>query len=157
MKRFYLLSFICAGVILLSLFLPYEETYYTTPQPTYNNDHVFKSGFDLFVATVIPIVIIGLIIGLNRIRENLATAIIGLLLSMSNLFYMGLLAVLITLNLNFFGPSRTSEIEIGYFIALVAVVVHLAIMVVHLIHVFRNRKNPKKNPIVADDLLDREF
>ncbi len=157
MKSFYILSFICAGVILLSLFLPYEETYYTAPQSTYNNDHEFKTGLDIFIATVIPIVIIGLIIGLNRIRENLATAIIGLLLGLSNLFYMGLLAVLITLNLNFFGPSRTSEIEIGYFVALLAVLVHTAIMVIHLIQVIRNRKKPKKNPIISDDLLDREF
>ena len=158
MKRFYLLSIICAGIILFSLFLPYEETYYTIAYTSSNNEHIFKSGWKLFPATFIPIVIVGLIVGLNRIRQNLAIAIIGLLLSFSNVVYMGLLAILLTLNLNFFGPSRTSEIEIGYFVALLTVLIHAVIMIVHLIQVFRNRKNPRvKKVVVAEDLLDSGF
>ncbi len=156
MKRFYILSIICAGVILFSLFLPYEEMYrdWGLTRNVFTDDHgEIKSGWKYFPFTIVPAIIIGLVAGLNAIRENVATALIGLLLSLGNLLYMGFIAVILTLN---FGAGR-SEIEIGYFIALLAVLIYVGVTSIHFIHVVRNRKNPKENTSAANDLLDREF
>ena len=155
MKPFYILSIVCAGIILLSLFLPYEETYLDwglgkNPH-TYNGGDI-KNGWNYLPFTIVPAVIIGLIAGLNAMRENLGTAITGLVVSILNLLYMGFVEFLLSFNF-----MSYSEIKIGFYIAVLAVLFHLLMMIVHLIRVMRNRKNPKKNAIVANDLLDSEF
>ena len=163
MKHILIYSVVAAAIVLLSLFLPYEshdlqsgglfktQVLLGTGYTTSGLSHV--SAFFPFIFILICLVII-------KITENLATAIVSLVISFVNLIYMAFLAFILQFHLNLFNGPTNYELEIGYYIALFAVISYLFVALIHLILVVRKRRNPKaavetiSNPDLLDDGLD---
>lgn len=163
MKNILIYSAAVAAIILLSLLLPYEShnlqtggffkaqvlqgTGYTTPG--FSHVSAFFPAFFILICLVII-----------KLSENLVTAIISLVISFGNLLYMAFLAFILQFHLNLFNGPTNYELQIGYYIALLAVISYLFVAVIHLICVVRKRRNPKtatetlSNPDLLDDALD---
>jgi hypothetical protein len=160
MKNIMMYSLVVIGVIFISLFLPYES------HDDYSSGGLFgastllaeglKTSGIAFVPAYIPILFIGVCLAIIKINENLATAIISLILSLLNLFYMPFLGFLLVFHLNFFGGPRNYELEFGYFLSLFAGIGFAAVMIIHLIVVVRKRRKKAVNPVIMQeiDLLD---
>ena len=151
MKRFYLLSFICVGMVLLSLYLT-NEVRYSGDTKTIAR---YNSGWKFLPWSVIPAVLIVLITVLIRVKQNLVTAVIGLIFSFINLIFVAwLLAAIMTFTINFFGSYETSKLSYGYFITLLSVIFHFVLM---LVLVIRQQKKTNKHASVYNvDLIDTE-
>lgn len=109
------------------------------------------------IGAYIPIATLALCIGIIKIKENLATSIISMILSFINLLYMAFLGFILTLNLSFFGGGpRNLELKGGFFLSVLAGIYFLAIMIAHLVAVIRKRRNPEKYKVkpVSSELLD---
>ena len=163
MKNILYYSIAAAVIILLSLLLPYEShdlqtggffkaqvlqgTGYTTPG--FSHVSAFFPAFFILICLVI-----------NKLSENLVTAIISLVISFGNLLYMAFLAFILQFHLNLFNGPTNYELQIGYYIALLAVISYLFVAIIHLIMVVRKRRNPAKYQVqqkdseLLDDALD---
>ena len=148
------------GVIVLSLFLPYEtHDYYSgvsSQSATFQYIGTKTLGIN-HVGAYIPIVIIAMCMGMINIKENLATAIISMILSFFNLLYMAFLGFILTFHLNFFGGGPINfELEGGYFLSVLVGFYFLTIMISHLLVVVRKRRNPAKYNVkpVSSELLN---
>ena len=119
-------------------------------QVTYEPGFKFiHTGMELEEAYVTLVGFI-LIILLVHIKKNLATVIIGLIAGLGLLLYVfPVLAFLITFNI--FGPRV--ELGLGYYIALLTVLVYFGALIANLVVFAQNRKkNPKA--VAKSDLLD---
>lgn len=160
MKNILIFSLVPIGVIFMSLFLPYESHDDYTSGSFLSTSTLIASGIKTYgvnyLPAYIPVLFIAICLAIIKFNENLATAIISLILSFCNLFYMGFLGFLLVFYLNFFGGPRNYELEFGFFLALVAVIVYIPIMIIHLIMVVRKRKKGHKSEsaIKSTDLLD---
>ena len=148
-----------AATILLSLFLPYESHDMQTgglfkPQVMIGFGYT-TSGLS-HVSAFFPAFFILICLVIIKLNESLATAIVALVISFGNLIYMAFLAFILQFHLNLFNGPTNYELEIGYYIALLAVFAYLIVSVIHLITVIRKRRNPKPTPetISNSDLLD---
>lgn len=161
MKNILIFSLVPIGVIFISLFLPYEShDDYSSGGLFGGNSTLLAKGLKTsginYIPAYIPILFIGICLAIIKIKENLATAIIALILSLGNLFYMAILAFLLVFHLNFFGGPRNYELEFGFFLALIAVIAYIPVMIIHLIMVIRKRRKGIKPAVDANksDLLD---
>lgn len=163
MKNILYYSIAAAVIILLSLLLPYEShdlqtggffkaqvlqgTGYTTPG--FSHVSAFFPAFFILICLVII-----------KLSENLVTAIISLVISFGNLLYMAFLAFILQFHLNLFNGPTNYELQIGYYIALLAVISYLFVAIIHLIMVVRKRRDPAKYQVqpkdseLLDDVLD---
>ncbi len=160
MKNILIYSLAAIAVILLSLFMPYESRNVYTGSLLQNGAYRYVNlktvGFEQ-IGAYIPIATLVLCIGIIKIKENLATAIISMILSFLNLFYMALLGVILTLNLSFFGGGpRNLQLQGGYYLSVLAGIYFFTIMISHLVVVVRKRRNPEKYDLkpVSSELLD---
>lgn len=159
MKDFHFYTLIVLGIAISSLFLPYErhdiESWNLfTGSSGITHRGVSNPGYLLPVAYA-PTLLMLLIWGMITLRKNLTTAIIGLIFSALNLFYMAFLSFILTFNLHLFGGSTHSALEPGYFICLLAVICFLVIAIVHLVAVVRKPKPlPQPDQPLQDELLD---
>ena len=153
-------SLVAIGVISISLFLPYESHDDYTSGGLFGTSTLLAEGLKTsgiaYVPAYIPILFISICLAIIKIKENLATAIISLILSILNLFYMPFLGFLLVFNLNFFGGPRNYELEFGYYLSLMAVISYIPVMIIHLIVVVRKRRKQAVNPVIKQDsdLLD---
>ncbi len=151
MKKLPLVHLICFGVIIISLFLPYKSFDYYTGVGLSNivDENVRMAGVEL-VGTYIMVGL--MILGLVPlfIKRNRAMAIISLVMAAFNVLYMPMLAFIITFEL--FSPRRNVEVELGYMIAVIAVLVFFGASIVELRKAIRAHRNQKPKPSV--DLLD---
>lgn len=160
MKHILIFSLVPIGVILISLFLPYESHDDYTTGGLFSTSTLIASGIKTlginYLPAYIPILFIGICLAIIKIKENLATAIISLILSLGNLFYMGFLAFLLVFHLNFFGGPRNYELEFGFYLSLISVIAYIPVMIIHLILVVRKRRKAAKAPLSVDnpDLID---
>jgi len=153
-------SLVAIGVIVLSLFLPYE-THDTYTGGFYQNG-TFRSVSEKtlginHIGAYIPIALIAICLSIIKIKENLATAIISLILSVINGLYMLFLGFILVFNLNFFGGGPSNfELGFGYFLAALVGFLYVPLMIIHLIIVVRKRRNPEKYRVkmVDNELLD---
>ena len=150
------------GIILVSLFLPYES-HDNYSGGFFEEDVLLASGLKTpgisHIPAYIPVVFISICLAIIKINENLATAIVSLILSIINIFYMVFLAFLLVFNLNVFSGPRNYELQFGYYLSLFAGGAYVIIMIIHLIMVVRKRRNPANVPVTpsSDDLLDDRF
>ena len=147
-------------VIFISLFLPYEtHDYYSgvsSQSGAYQYIGVKTLGIN-HIGAYIPIATIAICLGIIKIKENLATAIISLILSFVNLLYMAFLGFILTFNLNFFGGGPSNfELKGGYFLSVIVGIYLVPVTIRHLIMVVRKRRNPVKFGLkpVDSELLD---
>lgn len=163
MKHILIYSVAATAVILLSLLLPYESHDLQTggffkPQVVHGTGYT-TPGFS-HVAAFFPAFFILICLVIIKISESLATAIVSLVISFGNLLYMAFLAFILQFHLHLFNGPTNYELEIGYYIALLAVIGYLFVTVIHLILVIRKRRNPKdasesaSNSDLLDDALD---
>ena len=155
MKNLLTYTLIIAGIILLSMFFPYETH---TSNSSGGGSGWFSgsssedgatSGFENEGALLIfaGLFVIGLI---TTIKKNLATAIIGLILGAGFLLYMPLLAFILTFHL-FSGMHY--EPGFGFYLAFLAVLVYFILLIVHLVKTVKNKKRNPSN-VLKQDLLD---
>lgn len=151
MKKLPLVHLICFGVIIISLFLPYKSFDYYKGVGLSNivDENVRMAGIEL-VGTYIMVGL--MILGLVPlfIKRNRAMAIISLVMAAFNVLYMPMLAFIITFEL--FSPRRNVEVELGYMIAVIAVLVFFGASIVELRKAVRAHRNQKPKPTL--DLLD---
>ncbi len=163
MKNILYYSIAAAVIILLSLFLPYESHDmqsggFFKPQVMLGSGYT-TSGLS-HVSAFFPVLVILVCLIIIKINENLATAIVSLVVSFVNLIYMAFLAFILQFHLNLFNGPTNYELEIGYYLALLTVVAYLIVTIIHLIVVIRKRRNQKtaaetvSNPDLLDDALD---
>lgn len=150
MKSMKLFSIFCFASTALSMFLPYSKK---TGSSFYNSQNVgeiiIDSGIELEEAYVTLIGFV-LVILLVHIKQNLATAILSLITGLGLMLYVfPVLAFIITFNI--FGPRV--DLQLGYFIALLAVLVYFGALIAHLVVVVRNRKKTPKTA-ESSNLLD---
>jgi hypothetical protein len=151
MKLAHIFTAIAALLLAGTLFLPYQtrlsyefSLFSSTPLgglPT----RTYIAGLEL-PETWPPAIALFLVAVSLFISRQLATAIIGLVLSCLMLLYMAFLAFILTFQL--FGPSK--DLGIGYFLALLVVVGFLPLMIVHLSKTIRKGREVK----VREDVLD---
>lgn len=159
MKHIMIYSLVIIGIILASLFLPYES-HDNYLGGFFKNDLLLASGLKTsgisHIPAYIPVIFISICLAIIKINENLATAIVSLILSILNMFYMGFLAFLLVFHLNIFSGPRNYELQFGYYLSLFAGAAYIIIMIIHLIMVIRKRKKGVKSesPVKSTDLLD---
>lgn len=166
MKNFKLYSFIALGVTLASMILPYKSFdkytggFFSASRLVESNIH--EAGLELPQSYVLlaALLVIALV---TLIKENLTTSIIGFILGVFALLYMPLFAFSLVFSLNFGGGPRNQEIEIGFFIAAIAVLSYAIILLMNLIKHAKARKNNRelqttkanyKESNLLDDLLN---
>ena len=152
MKKLPVVHLICFGVILVSLLLPYKSfDYYTGGMfgNTLAEENVKMAGIEL-VETYIMVAL--MIFGLIPlfIKRNRAMTIISLVMAAFNVLYMPILAFILTFEL--FSPRRNVSVELGYMIAVIAVLVFFGGSIVELRKAVRAHRNEKPKPTV--ELLD---
>ena len=159
MKNILIYSIAAAAIILLSLFLPYESHDmqsggFFKPQVMLGSGYT-TSGLS-HTAAYFPAFFILICLVLIKISENIGTAITSLVVSFGTLIYMAFLSFALKFHLNIFNGPTNYELEIGYYLALFAVVAYLVVMIIHLIAVIRKRRKQAKNPVIKqeNDLLD---
>lgn len=162
MKNFKLYSFIALGVTLLSMVLPYHSyDKYTGgffQASVLVEPHIQEAGLELPQSYVLlaALLVIALV---TLIKENFTTSIIGFILGVFTLLYMPLFAFSLVFTLNFGGGPRNKEIELGFYIAAIAVLSYAIILLMNLIWQARNRKKNKNSTVKVQkfeetDLLD---
>lgn len=159
-RRIPIYHYICIGMMLSTLFLPYcTYDLYTGgfwQTPTLLQENVSEVGLEIEL-------VYGLIVGMiltsvtMLVKRNLATAIIGLIMSLGMVLFLPLLAFILTFNL--FGPQRNEELGIGYILAVATVITFFGFSIAHLVYTVKQRKMAKKNPAnqrsyAKTDLLD---
>ena len=130
-------------MIIISLFLPYKSfDYYTGGMfgNTLAEENVKMAGIEL-VETYIMVAL--MIFGLIPlfIKRNRAMTIISLLMAAFNVLYMPILAFILTFEL--FSPRRNVSVELGYMIAVIAVLVFFGGSIVELRKSVRAHRNEK--------------
>lgn len=159
MKNILVYSVSAIVLLLLSLFLPYEQ-HDLYAGGFFKPDVLLRSGLKTngfsHVAAYFPALFIIVSLIIIKLNENLATAIVALVLSFGSFIYMGFLAIALQFHINIFNGPRNYELQIGYYLALITIIAYLVVTVVHLIAVIRKQKRVKKsiNYISNSDLLD---
>lgn len=148
--------FIIIGVVLASLFLPYKEydLYYSNGifgAGSLKETDVQEAGINL-IESIIPLIILILTSFMVLIARNLATAIVGLILSILLVLYLPFEAFILTFTL--FSPKKDVHVDIGFYISVLAILSYLVFTILHLIQVSRERKKTVKVKAVETDLLD---
>ena len=148
--------FIIIGFVIASLFLPYKEydLYYSNGifgAGSLKEADVQEAGINL-IESIIPLIILILTSFMVLIARNLATAIVGLLLSNLLVLYLPFEAFILTFTL--FSPKKDVHVDIGFYISLLAILSYLIFTILHLIQVSRERKKTVKVKAVETDLLD---
>jgi hypothetical protein len=148
--------FIIIGVVLASLFLPYKEydLYYSNGifgAGSLKESGVQEVGINL-IESIIPLIILILTSFMVLIARNLATAIVGLILSILLVLYLPFEAFILTFTL--FSPKKDVHVDIGFYISALAILSYLVFTILHLIQVSRERKKTVKIKAVETDLLD---
>lgn len=154
-KRIPFYHYICYGVLLLSMALPYRQYdlysggWFSTN--TLVQSSVQDSGleFEFCYVLVIAMLATSLILVIQR---NLATAIIGLIFSFGMVLFLPLLAFALTFSL--FGPERNMELKVGYAMGALSVLTYFGFTIVHLVFVVKRRRLLAKNPARQDVLND---
>jgi len=154
-KRIPIYHYICVGVVLGSLFLPWtKHDLYTgglfSTLSLVKTD-VIKAGL-YYEGTYVVLLAMIIISAVQLIIRNLGTAIIGLVLAVGQVLYMPLLAFGLTFTL--FGSERNIELQIGYYICALSVVVYFGFAIWNLVYVNRKRKSKTEKLIPNEDLLD---
>ncbi len=162
MKNFKLYSFIALGVTLASMILPYHSYdkytggFFQTSQLVEPN--IQEAGLELPQSYIL--LVAQVVVALTTlIKENLTTSIIGFILGVFTLLYMPLFAFSLVFTLNFGGGPRNKEIELGFYIAAIAVLSYAIILLMNLVWQARNRKKNRQatvkvNKFEESDLLD---
>ena len=151
MKLAHIFTGIAALLLAGTLFLPYQTRLsynfdlFSTAVSNELPKRVYAAGLSL-PETWPPVIILFLVAVSLFITRNVATAIIGLVLSCLMLLYMAFLAFILTFSL--FGGSK--ELGSGYFAGLLIVTGFLPMMIVHLSKTIRKGKRVK----VREDILD---
>lgn len=162
MKHILIYSITTIVIILLSLFLPYES-HDLYSGGIFKADIMLRTGLTTtgfsHVAAYFPALFIIICLVIIKLNENVATAVVALILSFGSLIYMGFLAIALQFHINIFNGPRNYELAIGYYIALMAVLGYIIITIIHLFHVIRKRKVVKLsvNAVTNKDLLDDSF
>ena len=148
--------FIIIGFVIASLFLPYKEydLYYSNGifgAGSLKEADVQEAGINL-IESIIPLIILILTSFMVLIARNLATAIVGLILSILLVLYLPFEAFILTFTL--FSPKKDVHVDIGFYISLLAILSYLIFTILHLIQVSRERKKTVKVKAVETDLLD---
>lgn len=116
---------------------------------TLADENVRMAGIELVETYVmVSLMIFGLIP--LFIKRNRAMTIISLVMASLNVLYMPVLAFILTFEL--FSPRRNISVELGYMIAVIAVLVFFGGSIVELRKAVRSHRNEKPKPAV--DLLD---
>lgn len=151
-KKIPLVHIICFVVMVLTLLLPYKSfDYYTGGMfgNTLAEENVKMAGIELVETYVmVAIMIFGLIP--LFIKRNRAMTIISLVMAAFNVLYMPMLAFILTFEI--FSPRRNVAVELGYMIAVIAVLVFFGASIVELRKAIKAHRNQKPKPSV--DLLD---
>lgn len=152
LKKLPVAHLVCFGVAVLSLFLPYKEfDYYSGGMfgNTLSEENVRLAGIELMETYImVALMLFGLIPLL--INRNRAMTIISLVIAAINVLYMPVLAFILTFEL--FSPRRNLTLELGYMIAVIAVLVFFGASILELRKAIRERRNQKPKPTA--DLLD---
>ena len=143
MKHFPIYTGICFLVTFFSLFLPYEQHdryaggLFSAPYRTETG--IQTIGFDIEMA-YIPLVVFVIISFVVLIRRNLATGIIGLIIGIFFILFMAVMGFGLTFHLSIFGGPRNFQLQIGYYLALIAVLSYAVMLLLNLIAIIRNRR-----------------
>lgn len=155
-RKFPLYHFIIIGIVLVSLFLPYKEydLYYSNGifgSGAMQEAGVQEAGINL-IESIIPLIVLILTSFTVLISRNLATAIVGLILSILLVLYLPFEAFVLTFTI--FSPKKDVHVQIGFYISVLAILSYLVFTILHLIQVSRERKKTVKVKAVETDLLD---
>lgn len=162
MKNFKLYSLITLGVTLFSMVLPYQS-YDKYAGGLFKasrliEPHIKETGLELPQSYILlaALLIISLV---TLIKENFTTSIIGFILGAFTLLYMPIFAFTLVFTLNFGGGPRNKEIELGFYIATIAVLSYVIVLLLNLIWQARNRRKNKNATVKIKsteetDLLD---
>jgi hypothetical protein len=155
-RKFPIYHFVIIGVVFVSLFLPYKEY-----DLHYNNgifgsgglkeSGVQESGINL-IESIVPLIVLILTSFMALIARNLATAIVGLILSILLVLYLPFEAFVLTFTI--FSPKKDVHVQIGFYISVLAILSYLVFTILHLIQVSRERKKTVKVKAVETDILD---
>ena len=159
-KRIPIYHYISIGLMLLTLFLPYRTYdlyaggFWQTSSLIEENVHELGMEVELVYGLIATLILTSVTM---LVKRNLATAIIGLIMSFGMVLFLPLLAFALTFHL--FGPSRNEELGLGYMIAVVTVISYFGFAISHLVYTVKQRKEAKKNPanqrsFEKTDLLD---
>lgn len=156
MKRIAIYHYICFGLIIVSMFLPYNEYDQYTSFSFFGSSSLIEEsqheiGFNFPPAWVLPGLMAITIITLH-IKRNLATAIIGLIFGFLNLLYLPLLGFILVFTL--FGSQRNKTIDIGFVLAGLVVITYFGFLISHLVKVVKERRKPKNQITTNLDVLD---
>ena len=144
-------------LIILSLFLPYE-THDTTSggwftSMTIDETDVITAGMEI-LGPPASLLLMLFITALILIKRNLATSIIGFLLTilLTTFATVGFLDFpLLNFELDIFSNKTNSELKIGYFIFYFAILLFLVTTLLNMVNVGRNRKNNNHSSEIIDD------
>ena len=153
MKNFKIHTLVVNIVVLLSLFLSYQRhKIFDSSGDNWFDSSTIKSidpiaGIELpetyfFLGGVL------LITFATIIWRNLATAIIGSVLSIGLGLYIPLLAFILTFNIF----QEGDDLGIGYYIGSIAIFYFIVIQFINMVQTARNKKSKPKN--VDSDILD---
>lgn len=157
MKHFHWFALVLLLMIIGSLFLPYEthdirDGWFKNPGIITKRD-VHQAGLSIWGA-YLPIVLFLLLSFFIVQWKNLAVAIIGLVGSIGILLYDGVMAIVLTFNLNFGGGPVNKHVNSGFYLLVLATIGFIVLMIVNLIIVAKQRKQLKTAKNSATDLLD---
>jgi len=138
------------------MFLPYQilseyETNWRTNNRILREGNRYISGLELpetyfFLGGIFGITVITLV------WRNLATAIIGSVLSIGLGLYVPLLLFILTFNLFTLFTLDSNDLGIGFYIGALAILYFIVIQFINLVQTARNRKNNDRSAVV--DILD---
>ncbi len=153
-KRIPIYHYICLGMVIGSLFLPWTKfDLYSGgifKSHTLVETGLLESGL-AYEGVYFVVGIMLLISAIVLAIRNIATGIIGLVLAFGLLVYMPLLGMGLTFSL--FGSHRNIDLQLGYYVSLLSVIAYLGFTIWNLVYVARaNKKETRK--MVAGDLLD---
>ncbi|MNJ90898.1 hypothetical protein D3C87_85380 [compost metagenome] len=137
-KQYTIFTMSLLVVAIISMCLPYEHFDRALGDPGSR----YRDGFYFFGITCISPLAIVLLWALVVVFNNLAMAIVSLILSVFHLFYVFALGLLLSLDLSFFGPPVNSYPGIGYFILVLVALAHIVLTSVHIyVYTRRAREN----------------
>lgn len=155
MKNLKLYTFITIGVIILSMFLPYEI------HDVYAGGSWFAKGAllqeDIPSAGAESIEVYGVLLFLliiafiSLIKRNFTTALISSILGVVSLLAIPFLFLALVFNL--FGPDK--HMGVGLLIAFMVIAIYAVILMSNAVTEFKKRKRTPK--VLSSDLLDTDF
>jgi hypothetical protein len=114
-----------------------------------SEENVNIAGIELLETYIMVLLMVFALIPL-LINRNRAMTIISLVMATFNVLYLPVLAFILTFEL--FSPRRNLSLELGYMIAVIAVLVFFGASIVELRKAIKAHRNRKPKPSV--DLLD---